>query len=304
MPSDDRKGVFVPLWAMEDTEGEARDAMVLAQISWWLQPSQREGRRRVPCIMERDGFEWLYMTDAELGVDIGLSHDQVCRARKALKKRGLIESQSRVVDKVKVTMVRIVAHEGGYTDQNAVVRNGVGGALRRSALTKTQNCVDQNAELRNGTSLIEIDQKKRPTTTEPLSTASTDVDAPEPPPQQVFNAWVEATGKARATMDAKRKRLIENALKLYPLEDVLAAVRGWKNSPWHCGQNDRNLVYNGLDLLLRDAEHIERFRDLALQGPPRRSDPRSMLATDRSQPHKVITVQEIYEMRKARNGTN
>lgn len=89
------------------------------------------------------------------------------------------------------------------------------------------------------------------------------------PPQAaaaVFDKWIEATGRSgRTRLDHKRRRLITNALAAYPLEDVLDAVQGWRNSPHHRGDNDRGTTYNDLELLLRDAAHIERFRDLNRQ---------------------------------------
>ena len=83
----------------------------------------------------------------------------------------------------------------------------------------------------------------------------------------VFNAWIASTKRTAATvLDKKRRALITAALKLYPLEDVLDAVRGWENSPHHRGENPTGMVYNDLDLLLRGSANIERFRDLA-RGP-------------------------------------
>lgn len=85
----------------------------------------------------------------------------------------------------------------------------------------------------------------------------------------VFRAWLESTKRtARTVKDSRRSRLITAALKTHPLADVLDAVRGWENSPYHRGENPSATVYNDLGLLLRDAEHIERFRDLA-RGPTR-----------------------------------
>lgn len=85
--------------------------------------------------------------------------------------------------------------------------------------------------------------------------------------QQVFDAWVKSTGKTGATvLTDKRRRVIRAALKLYSLADVLDAVQGWEKSPHHRGENDRHTIYNDLELLLRDAEHIERFRDLNRNG--------------------------------------
>lgn len=89
----------------------------------------------------------------------------------------------------------------------------------------------------------------------------------QPPVEAVFEAWKASTGRTAATvLDAKRTRLITAALKLYPIGDVLDAVRGWENSAHHRGENDTRTVYNDLGLLLRDASNIERFRDLA-RGP-------------------------------------
>ena len=94
-----------------------------------------------------------------------------------------------------------------------------------------------------------------------------EVDAPDPA-TLVFDTWIEATGRSgRTQLDKKRLNQIKVALEAYPLDDVLDAVVGWRNDPFYCGHNDRGKTYNDLGLLLRDAEHIERFRDLARTGP-------------------------------------
>jgi hypothetical protein len=80
--------------------------------------------------------------------------------------------------------------------------------------------------------------------------------------QRIFNAWQTSTGKTRARLDAKRQRIIRSALKQYPEDDLIDAVQGWARSAYHAGQNERHTVYNELGLILRDAEHIEKFRDL------------------------------------------
>lgn len=101
---------------------------------------------------------------------------------------------------------------------------------------------------------------------------------PSRPPQavaEVFEAWLTSTGRSNRTiLDAKRRRLIDRALDAYPLADVLDAVRGWRHSPHHRGENDSRTVYNDLELLLRDAAHIEKFRDLERQAPSTNGGPR------------------------------
>lgn len=84
----------------------------------------------------------------------------------------------------------------------------------------------------------------------------------------VFQRWVEATGKDpnRTVLTAERRRKIDQALKHYPLDDVLLAVIGWQFSRFHAGENEQGTVYNDLTLLLRNGEKIEMFRDHALRG--------------------------------------
>lgn len=101
------------------------------------------------------------------------------------------------------------------------------------------------------------------------------------PIEQVFEAWVTSTGKPRSVLDPKRRRVIVKALESYPLEDLLDAVDGWRFSPHHRGENDSRMVYNRLELILRDAEHIEDFRgyrrngQLQTRGPEHPADARA-----------------------------
>lgn len=96
------------------------------------------------------------------------------------------------------------------------------------------------------------------------------------PALRVFAAWIEAAGKTgRTVLTPERRRLILKQLKHYPLDDVVDAVRGWRWSAHHRGENDRGTVYNDLELVLRDAKHVEMFRDLE-RNPPAAPLPRGM----------------------------
>jgi hypothetical protein len=96
----------------------------------------------------------------------------------------------------------------------------------------------------------------------------------EPKPKlafdQVWDAWLaslalfaEQNGKrvGKKKLDAVRRRRINEALKDYPLEDVLDAVDGWRFNAHHRGENDAGKPWNDLELLLRNAKMIEQFRD-------------------------------------------
>lgn len=91
--------------------------------------------------------------------------------------------------------------------------------------------------------------------------------------EQVFTAWTEARRnhgeQPRAHLTPDRTRLIKKQLRIYPVADLVDAVRGWRWSSFHCGSNDRSTTYNDLELLLRDAKHVEMFRDLERDPPDR-----------------------------------
>ncbi len=116
----------------------------------------------------------------------------------------------------------------------------------------------------------------------------------------VFAAWLASTQKtARTVLDPKRRTLIANALKTHPPEDVLDAVRGWEHSAYHRG--DYGKKWNDLGLLLRDAEHIEKFRDLARSPSEPRQVARNgpnphrppVIDTDRSGPDRTYEASEL-----------
>lgn len=118
----------------------------------------------------------------------------------------------------------------------------------------------------------------------PLTDTETETEPPNPPAELtlvgagsstvakrddvevVFEAWKESTDHPRAVLDPKRRRLILAALGTYSVDDLCAAVRGWRHSAHHRGENDRHTQYNNLELVLRDAHHIEMFRDLERSG--------------------------------------
>lgn len=88
------------------------------------------------------------------------------------------------------------------------------------------------------------------------------VVVPSDPVEIVFRAWQTSTGRSRAVLDAKRKGLIDRALKSWPVEDLVDACRGVSMFAHNRGETN-GTRYDDLGLVLRDAEHIERFRDRA-----------------------------------------
>lgn len=86
---------------------------------------------------------------------------------------------------------------------------------------------------------------------------------------QVFDFWRVTLGHDRAVMDAKRTKVIESRLKDgYTVDQLCNAVKGCSLSPFHMGDNDRGCKYDGLELILRDAEKVDQFIEF-FNSPPK-----------------------------------
>lgn len=73
----------------------------------------------------------------------------------------------------------------------------------------------------------------------------------------VFDHWKSEHNHPKAKLDEKRRKLIRNALKNYSADDLKRCISGYKNSPHHMGQNDRQTVYDDIENFLRDAKHVD-----------------------------------------------
>lgn len=113
---------------------------------------------------------------------------------------------------------------------------------------------------------------------EPLSDA-------EPPDdvRTVHEHWCKVWNHPRSALDPKRAATIRRARKGYSVDDLCEAISGYRNSPHHIGQNERNTVYDGLHVLLRDADHIDAGLRFA-RDPPQLSS--------KLQQHNVAVLQE------------
>ena len=101
---------------------------------------------------------------------------------------------------------------------------------------------------------------------------------PLDPSLTIFEYWQKAMDSPRSVLDAKRISLIKRALKNYSPAEICKAIRGCTKSPWHMGENDRKTIYNGLGLILRDAERIDSF--IGLDAGAARAGPETIEQTN------------------------
>lgn len=91
-------------------------------------------------------------------------------------------------------------------------------------------------------------------------TSNQETPVPSDDVTSVFEFWKNQMGKTRTTkLDNKRRTKIKSALADYGLEQVQQAIIGCTLSAHHMGQNPQNKRYDDIELILRDAKHVEQF---------------------------------------------
>lgn len=76
----------------------------------------------------------------------------------------------------------------------------------------------------------------------------------------IFEHWKITLGHPKAKLDEKRKKLIRGALKMgYTVQELCEAVTGCSLTPHNTGANDQHQRYDGLHIILGDADQIDRF---------------------------------------------
>jgi hypothetical protein len=90
-------------------------------------------------------------------------------------------------------------------------------------------------------------------------------DAPSEAVLEVWNYWIETLRERSANkvvLSDKRRKKIEKAIKMYDVETCKKAIRGCASSDFHMGRNGSGTKYDDIELILRDPEKIEKFRDM------------------------------------------
>jgi hypothetical protein len=80
----------------------------------------------------------------------------------------------------------------------------------------------------------------------------------------VFTRWKECMGHTRARLDIVRRKAIGAMLRCgYSVDDLHLAIFGCSISDFHQGNNDRQMKYDDITLICRDAQHVDKFIQIA-----------------------------------------
>ena len=86
---------------------------------------------------------------------------------------------------------------------------------------------------------------------------------------EVFTYWQQKLSHPTAKLDAKRLKAIKGRLADgYTVADLCLAVDGCAYDPFSQGQNDRQAVYDDIELICRDGPKVDKFKRIAERGPP------------------------------------
>lgn len=105
-----------------------------------------------------------------------------------------------------------------------------------------------------------LDQEEiHPLTTNPKARASSQQKQARAI-DDIFQYWQIIMDHPNARLDDKRRKLIRNALKTgYAVNDLKTAILGCSYTPHNMGDNDRGQRYDGLHVIFRNADQIDRF---------------------------------------------
>jgi hypothetical protein len=93
----------------------------------------------------------------------------------------------------------------------------------------------------------------------------------------IFDFWKTTFQHPQAVLDPKRQKLIHQALQQgYTVGQLCDAISGCSQTPHNMGDNDRGQRYDGLHVILRDSDQIERFIHHH-HNPPRPPNPNDKL---------------------------
>ena len=77
---------------------------------------------------------------------------------------------------------------------------------------------------------------------------------------EVFQYWQQTLNHPQAVLDTKRRKRIHHALASgYTVEQLCKAILGCSYTPHNMGHNEQGQRYDGLHVILRDADQIDRF---------------------------------------------
>jgi hypothetical protein len=261
--------------------GSPAAGILLSQLCYWAKKSKQE---------------WFYKTQTEWSKETGLTRSMIESAQKLLVKLGILIIEKRGLpakNHYRVNFKTLHRLVDDLSDEHAeILQTSTQESCNLHAET-LRTSMQESCELNAGNLLTGAQEirslvRSNPadilhkittktthkintkiTTEEPLVSQTLDQAADKKTVVEIFEHWKQAMGHSKAQLDDKRRSLIRKALKMgYSQVQLCQAIDGCAITPHNIGENDRGQRYDGLHILFRSADQIDRFMRNA-EKPPR-----------------------------------
>jgi len=201
---------------------------------------------------------WFWKTQDEWQEETGLSRREQETARKILNKLGIFNERKKGIPAKLYYQINMDVLNELLSKLAADASNIKDGGKRHTAMAENDiqdGLIPPNSNGVNRHYNTETTTEITTETTKEIKTVETCL-----PVNDVFDYWKTTMNHKKSILDAKRKKLINGALKTgYSVDDLKAAILGCSLTPHNMGQNDRNERYDGVHIIFKDADNIERF---------------------------------------------
>jgi ribonucleotide reductase beta subunit family protein with ferritin-like domain len=116
-----------------------------------------------------------------------------------------------------------------------------------------------------GITMSESSKRGRPVSAQKLSRSRKAMSVPSSQIEQLWEYWttvMRSGSKRKPVLDETRRQYLGAAIFDHTLEGCMEAIDGCALSEFHMGRNKMNKRYDSIELIFRDAEHIEKFHDI------------------------------------------
>lgn len=180
---------------------------------------------------------------------------------KFLEKHGDVYRSSRIdKEQEKASKRREIAIENGKKggrpqSNNRLVRKPSGLAKHNPEHNPTPN-----PEKSSSPSPSPSPSESQSSSEEPFVDLGRPVDLKNKAVREIFEFWKVELNHSKSKLDLKRERAIKARLKDgYTVDDIKLAITGIKLCPHNMGQNDRNTVFDDIELICRSSSNVDRF---------------------------------------------
>lgn len=237
---------------------------ILADIIYWYRMSEVRDETTGELVSYRKKFwsDKLQRSYSSLADKFGLTKRQVSDSIHRLVELGLITMEFRTVNKhgdqinnvlflepipSKIKEISIFPPPPITLERDRVSRlNGGGVTLERDTYTETTTQTSTSGVY--NVDLSKLTKRKKLKADDPIFVG------------KVFEFWQKTMNHPNAKLDGHRSYYIKRALKDgWTIVDLNKAIQGCSRDPWNMGDNPHGKIYDSINLIFRDATHIERF---------------------------------------------